>query len=742
MAYVHHFDFTAQARRLVFALGVTLVVTPVISLLSFKVFAIVLVNQVVFAWASRSNTASSLGGIPRPSFSAGVAATLFLIVARYLNPAPDIARAIGTPATLSCLHYVLEKRARRELETRDIRTPSEERQHRTAIRFSQWLSSIILHVLGCWSYPSSDLSLLTGFLAVVWTLFEIFQIALGTLQALKEFAKNNDPETIRTTLLHLRRQTGFLVSRWIISILCTFVRRSLQLSIALTTTGTFLVRSNGQVSDALERTLTTHHQLQCLTINFLEKQLAALWILVASGQDIQETEEERNGQISLKLADKDHAELSQDDILFLYKWLPTSRRASFFEAHTLYLMAKSPPPADARIVHEDSLSPAEVGAADLEVNQDHSNPQFDITDPRTITLPLLPISKPIQSRSQRITSFASAEADTPAPSSSTPPDPEFQPLPEPNHAPLLLSKLVFVASAFRRLEYIFRMEPLDSETAAWILTCDHENFCQVVGPRFSVVEERLVTHLAELQSRNNDLDTELADVKAAYDILHSTCADIQRDFVELSACYDALREARQTQVGHRTISHPCSTPITNAKLLLRSTGKLRHHSMPRHPTPAHLPSSSSSRIRRITKRTAPRTARWTTIVRDQLWRQTGSSQTQGTPARHMRRALGWARSRRSRLGGTPTTGPQKPLFRRRSRHRRRSTADHPPTSDSSQTQSRCGQLLKTRAKPHHGRRTIGTPGALAGHPRFSIRGHDSRGGVTALAYDFFRCLYF
>ncbi|KAG8979810.1 hypothetical protein FRB94_010826 [Tulasnella sp. JGI-2019a] len=549
MAYVHHFDFTAQARRLVFALGVTLVVTPVISLLSFKVFAIVLVNQVVFAWASRSNTASGLGGIPRPSFSAGVAATLFLIVARYLNPAPDIARAIGTPATLSCLHYVLEKRARRELETRDIRTPSEERQHRTAIRFSQWLSSIILHVLGCWSYPSSDLSLLTGFLAVVWTLFEIFQIALGTLQALKEFAKNNDPETIRTTLLHLRRQTGFLVSRWIISILCTFVRRSLQLSIALTTTGTFLVRSNGQVSDALERTLTTHHQLQCLTINFLEKQLAALWILVASGQDTQETEEERNGQISLKLADKDHAELSQDDILFLYKWLPTSRRASFFEAHTLYLMAKSPPPADARIVHEDSLSPAEVGAADLEVNQDHSNPQFDITDPRTITLPLLPISKPIQSRSQRITSFASAEADTPAPSSSTSPDPEFQPLPEPNHAPLLLSKLVFVASAFRRLEYIFRMEPLDSETAAWILTCDHENFCQVVGPRFSVVEERLVTHLAELQSRNNDLDTELADVKAAYDILHSTCADIQRDFVELSACYDALREARQTQVN-------------------------------------------------------------------------------------------------------------------------------------------------------------------------------------------------
>ncbi|KAG8992515.1 hypothetical protein FRB94_011526 [Tulasnella sp. JGI-2019a] len=147
-----------------------------------------------------------------------------------------------------------------------------------------------------------------------------------------------------------------------------------------------------------------------------------------------------------------------------------------------------------------------------------------------------PTSEPAESRSDNtpIPAKAHSTPPPPPPPPSTFGNPEFELLPEPNHAPLLFSKLLFAASAVQRLERILKMPPLDPETANWIMRCDYRNFSSLVGPRLAFVEDRIVLHLMHLQGRNK-LVADFAELQAANKALCGEFNELLKDNAKLVA---------------------------------------------------------------------------------------------------------------------------------------------------------------------------------------------------------------
>ncbi|KAG9031049.1 hypothetical protein FRB95_003214 [Tulasnella sp. JGI-2019a] len=194
-------------------------------------------------------------------------------------------------------------------------------------------------------------------------------------------------------------------------------------------------------------------------------------------------------------------------------------------------VAESQPPVDVSIANDGPLRSTEVEMTEPPpVGQDHSTP-----------------SPPehIQSRSRRASTSAPAETThfIPPPPPPTTSDPEFDLLPEPNHAPLLLSKLLYIACAFQRLENIFGIPSFDSETAALIAKCDHRTFSQLVGPRLAFVEDRITLQLMHLEGRNK-LATDLADARIKHDVLRDEYDNVIREYADLVASCTAQTESR------------------------------------------------------------------------------------------------------------------------------------------------------------------------------------------------------
>ncbi|KAG9031051.1 hypothetical protein FRB95_003216 [Tulasnella sp. JGI-2019a] len=175
-----------------------------------------------------------------------------------------------------------------------------------------------------------------------------------------------------------------------------------------------------------------------------------------------------------------------------------------------------------------------------------SSTDVDMTDPPVSQDPCTPSSpKHTQSRSRRASTSAPAEGthSTPPPPPPTTSDPEFDLLPEPNHAPLLLSKLLYIARTFQTLENIFGIPSFDSETATLIAKCDYRTFSQLVGPRLAFVEDRITLQLMHLEGRNK-LVTDLADARIKYDVLRDEYNNVTKEYTDLVASYAAQTESK------------------------------------------------------------------------------------------------------------------------------------------------------------------------------------------------------
>ncbi|KAG9021865.1 hypothetical protein FRB95_001249 [Tulasnella sp. JGI-2019a] len=149
-----------------------------------------------------------------------------------------------------------------------------------------------------------------------------------------------------------------------------------------------------------------------------------------------------------------------------------------------------------------------------------------------LNVTLSQISEPAESRTENTPIPAEAHPTPPPPPATS--DPEFELLPELNHAPLLFSKLLFIASAIQRLEHILKMPLLDPETANWIMRCDYRIFSNLVGPRLAYVEDRIILHLMHLEGRNK-LVADLADLQAANEVLCGEFNELLKDNAKLVA---------------------------------------------------------------------------------------------------------------------------------------------------------------------------------------------------------------
>ncbi|KAG8979605.1 hypothetical protein FRB93_010036 [Tulasnella sp. JGI-2019a] len=195
-------------------------------------------------------------------------------------------------------------------------------------------------------------------------------------------------------------------------------------------------------------------------------------------------------------------------------------------------MAESQPPVDDSMTNDDPLSTTEVEMTEPPASQDPTTP---------------PPPEHTQSRSRRTSTFTTARATHSTPPLPPPPpttsNPEFDLLPEPNHAPLLLSKLLYIACAFQRLESIFGLPSFDSETATLVAKCDYRTFSQLVGPRLAFVEDRILLQLMHLKGRNQ-LATDLADAHIKHDVLRDEYDNVVREYADLVASCAAQTESR------------------------------------------------------------------------------------------------------------------------------------------------------------------------------------------------------
>ncbi|KAG9031048.1 hypothetical protein FRB95_003213 [Tulasnella sp. JGI-2019a] len=193
-------------------------------------------------------------------------------------------------------------------------------------------------------------------------------------------------------------------------------------------------------------------------------------------------------------------------------------------------VAEPQPLADDSIANDRPLSTTEVEMMKPPVSRNPST---------------FPPSEHTQRRSRRASTSAPAEAtpSTPPPPPPATSDSEFNLLPEPNHAPLLLSKLLYIAYAFQRLENIFGIPSFDSETAALTAKCDYRTFSQLVGPRLAFVGDRITLQLMHLEGRNK-LVSDLADARIKHDVLRDEYDNVTREYADLVASCPTQTESR------------------------------------------------------------------------------------------------------------------------------------------------------------------------------------------------------